>query len=481
MSEFMATYDSDSPEMKKSLDDISKLLTVTSDNYEKLIKEKWFQRAWFTVTGKNKKLMNINKHNLLLVQKGSLLFLQNLGKQNRLLMKSVHFALSRVEKLGIQNLKIKNYLIQLIDKYDETLGGIRDRLDIHDKEISMIKNTNSSLIQIVVGCFLFVIAVIVLVSTNKSPITVGLSIVAGVLGLISLLTGITISYKKRLVVIEDRDINTKSEVQLRNRNVAVEVRNNLSRFLFKASLKEIIFLPVNPFIERYSKLLEFIEEFGNTEKNAESVANFWDNIYQIDPDLGKETMDGISCYVLTYTDMANAILNSIIANYLPDSVGVQLRCEIDDGKQNRLFDDVVGAFKQYLEHFQYLRELKESLVLRYPRYRRFLTEDPFLRGVKDFFKGFLIIPDDTDKFLESYINDSDSYLQGWDSVSENLKSSLFPMLERYSELYAKECSNCFEPLFREFDVQNVELSMLNQDLIEQIDIMNREEESSESS
>ena len=93
----------------------------------------------------------------------------------------------------------------------------------------------------------------------------------------------------------------------------------------------------------------------------------------------------------------------------------------------------------------------------------------------------MIIPDDTDKFLESYINDSDSYLQGWDSVSENLKSSLFPMLERYSELYAKECSNCFEPLFREFDVQNVELSMLNQDLIEQIDIMNREEESSESS
>ncbi len=484
MSEFMATYDNDSPEMEKSLDDISKLLTVTADNYEKLMKEKWFQRAWFTVTGKNKKLMNINKHNLLLVQKGSLLFLQNLAKQNSMLMKSVHFALERVEKLGIQNLKIKDYLIQVIDKYDRTLGGIRDRLDTHENEISIIKNTNSSLIQIIAGCFLLVIAVILLVSVNKSQITMGFSIVTGVLGLFSLVSGILISHKKRLAAFEDQVSNINNEVQLRNRNVLAEVSDNLSRFLFRATLKDIIFLPVNPFIERYSNMLDLIDEFSNTKKDALCVANLWDKIYQIDPDLGKETINGISSYVSSFTDMANRVLSSIITNYLPDSVGVQLRCEIDDGKQNRLFDNVAGAFKQYLEHFQYLRELKDSLVLRYPRYRRFLTEDPVLRGVKDFFKGFFIIPallDDTDGFLESYNNDSDSYLQGWDSVSENLKSSLFPMLERYSELYAKECSNCFEPLLREFDVQNVELSMLNQELIEQIEVMDHEEESSESS
>lgn len=480
MSEFIATYDSDSPEMEKSLDDISKLLTVTADNYEKLMKEKWFQRAWFTVTGKNKKLMNINKHNLLLVQKGSLLFLQNLAKQNSMLMKSVHFALERVEKLGIQNLKIKNYLIQVIDKYDRALNNIRDMLDTHEGEITMLKSTNNSLVQIVAGSFLLVIAGILLISANKSQLSVILSIVTGLLGLLSLVSGIIFSHKKKSVVIEQQIVNQTSELQLRNREVLSTVSDNLSKFFVKAVMQELIYVPINPFIESYNKLVEIAGDYSKTKMDCNCIANWYDKVFQVEADVRKDTVECISYFVSKYSEIANDVLSSIIKDYLPESSGFQLRCEIDDKRQERFLNNIAGAFNQYLEHFQYLAELKESLVPRYPRYRRFLKEDPVWGGVKAFFKGALIIPmffDDSDEFLESFGNDMERYLNGWDSIAESIRTSLLPILERYSELYAKECASCFEPLFREFDAHKVELSELNQEILDELENMDRETES----
>lgn len=484
MSEFMATYDNDSPEMEKRLDDISKLLTITADNYEKVSKEKWFQRAWFTVTGKNKKLMNINKHNLLLVQKGSLLFLQNLAKQNNMLMKTVCFTLEKVNKTGIQNLKIKNYILQVTDKYNRTIKSIRDTLEIHDNEISIIKSTNNSLIQIVVGSFLLVIAGILLLSTNKSHITVGFSILTGLLGLFSLVSGIINSHKKRPAVIENQVSIPTSELQLHNRKVLTEVRENLSRFLFKAATKELIYVPVSPFYESYNKLVEIASDYSKTKMDCNCFADWYDKVFQVEADLSKDTVDGISFFVKKYSEIANDILYSIINDYLPETNGLELRCEIDENKQNRLFDNVAGAFNPYLEQFQYLAELKQSLLPRYTRYRRFLKENPVLQGAKAFLKGALIIPlfiDDTDEFLESFGNDMERYLNGWDTINVSLLASLFPIIERYAELYARECSNCFEPLLREFDEQNVELSALNREIIEQLEIIDREEEGGESS
>ena len=58
---FKDNFNPDTDESKKHLDDMVKLLSISEENLEKVKNQKWFQRVWFTIAGKNKKLEKINK------------------------------------------------------------------------------------------------------------------------------------------------------------------------------------------------------------------------------------------------------------------------------------------------------------------------------------------------------------------------------------------------------------------------------------
>jgi hypothetical protein len=401
------------------------------------------------------------------------MFLQQLASQNSVLMKSVHFAMSRVEELAAQNLKIKDYMIRFDDKFSSKIEGIQSRLDSHDKDISSIKGDKSkNLIQIVFGIALLLISGILLFSADKSNTTVLSSVVIGVLGLAAVLFGIIGRSKKQPIEIAKPDISLNNELQLRNRKVLAEVRENLSKFLYMTTLDDgLIYVPFNPF---YKSFIRFVE--------AAKTDDYWerlDKVFQVEADLEDSVINGIAYFAHEYTQRANRMSSLIIEAYLSESIGLELRCEIDERREKKLFDDVVSALSLYLEQIRDLARLKESLLSRYHEYRSYSDEDIAV----SLMKGFLIVPvlmdilnyKKTNAFVKDYHNDLTSYSTLWRTIYRTIDQSLLPLMKKYAELFANECATHSEPLFLEFDARNVELSELNKELVAEIEEMERKE------
>ncbi|HHV37815.1 MAG TPA: hypothetical protein GXX77_08315 [Candidatus Cloacimonetes bacterium] len=476
--EFMNTFEADSPEMKKSLEEIAELLTVTDENFEQIAKQKWFQRAWYTVSGKNKKLAKISKHNLTKVQRLSLVFLENIGKQNNSLMRSVHFALNKVEKLRVQNLKVKDHLIQFVDKLNESMGSIKDKVDNHEEEISMIKKSGNNIIHIIVGVFLLIIVVILFLTTSSSFLTTVIIAVLGLGGIFSLVSGLTITYKTKSDTIIQQKLIHDTELQIKNRKQLPIMLDNLAKFLTQIISYDLVYEPILPILQCYDTLLgPEQEEDIEPELDSKAFAEELDRVFQMNINIAKEIHDRILFFVEKYSELINETMSGMIDEYLPDSAGLQLKYEINDKQQTIFHKEIVGYINPCLEQLYRMQEQKESLNARYPRFRKKVVENPVWAGVKAFAKGFFIIPaifDDSESFLIQFDSDFKRYLAEWDSLFQNVSSSLIPALKQRSEYYAKECVNRYEPMFKEFDVHNIDLFDINQEIIEEMETFERE-------
>lgn len=466
LSDFVIAYRDDMPEMDDIINDIAMLLTVSVDNIDKVQSDNWFSRAWHTINGRNNRLLEANRQNLVVIQKGALMFLRKLGQQNEALMISVASAWSRVDKLRMQNERLKAYMIEFTYKLNVKLEGIEKKLNTHDKDISSMYKSNKSkgLIQTIAGIVLLVVAGVLLLSTDKSNVVVITSIVSGLLGLFVLASGIKTNSNKRPSETDNRDDRLSEKIRLRNRKVLAETRDNMSKYLSRSN-QDLNYAPFETLVHKYKQFFE--PEFDK---------DHWthlDKQLQVEPDFVDDMVTGIYYFAHEYARRANYLLSSFIKKYLPESSGLELRCIIGQNKIDKLFNDIYTEFEPQIEQFRSMASIKEQLFVRYPKFRREVDGHLITNTVK------LIVSSlqfrDPLEFYNEYTRDYHQYKRMWQSARYIHLMSLRPIMERHSELFSKECSDNFEPLFLEFDSQNVELSRLNKELTKMIKDIDRKE------
>lgn len=149
----------DNLSLKQDIQDMTQLLQVNERNLENVQSQNWFQRSWASVTGKNKKLMQMNANNLLTVQKLSLSLIMELEKQNMMTREMQVLLFERLNEVAIANIHLKNYIVELVNKLADRFEKIESQMDderqfnllIHEINLKMYQDDSelSNLLKII--------------------------------------------------------------------------------------------------------------------------------------------------------------------------------------------------------------------------------------------------------------------------------------------------------------------------------------------
>ncbi len=482
---FKKEFDPNSDESKERLNEIVRLLTVSEENLEQIKDQKWFQRIWKTITGKNRKLEKINKINLFKVQKGAIYFLQKLAEQNQLMSQSVYFALQRIEDIQIQNEQIKGYLFRILNKYNERIRNIESRLQQHEEQLSRLSKRDK-----VSGIFWLLIGITLLTGTaiyfhffkgNLLILSAGLGV-----SILAFLASFNSFSRKDRYGTNQNYIKTgiNDKLRIKNEKVKPELKQNLTEFIYNSFiLNERLYSPINPFLERYESLENILSPFNENEGMAsEEVATIiWQSL-QISADCSSEIK--ISCFNITedYVNFVNALIDKIISKYLPDSVGIDLQTHLGYDFQKRLNQRILSVIEPYFENMKELESLRKKLLSDYPKYRKILTRNPWIDfarwGVEGFLGGFLLGPigwagsviwewlrgENEREIIETFAHEFEVYINSWENTRNSLINSVIPFLENIFYSLCKDTVENMDMLFDEFSNNGKKLKSLNREI-----------------
>lgn len=137
----------DNLSLKQDIQDMTQLLQVNERNLENVQSQNWFQRSWASVTGKNKKLMQMNANNLLTAQKLSLSLIMELEKQNMMTREMQVLLFERLNEVAITNIHLKNYILELVNKLADRFEKIESQMDDESQFNLLIHEINLKMYQ----------------------------------------------------------------------------------------------------------------------------------------------------------------------------------------------------------------------------------------------------------------------------------------------------------------------------------------------
>ena len=123
-------------EVKSSVNEIVQLLSVNEGNIKKVEDQNWFQRAWGTVSGGNRRLKEYNSQNLQKVQKVGISIISELEKQNMLTRDVVVGINQKVNDLAQGQLEIKSFMVAVLNKVSARFEKIEGRVSDVEAHIS---------------------------------------------------------------------------------------------------------------------------------------------------------------------------------------------------------------------------------------------------------------------------------------------------------------------------------------------------------
>ncbi|MGC8576295.1 MAG: hypothetical protein ACP5L3_07240 [Caldisericum sp.] len=467
---FKDSFDPDSKESKEKLDDMVRLLSISDKNLEEVKNQKWFQRVWRTISGKNKKLEQINKQNLYRVQEGSIYFLQKLAQQNQLMMQSVYFALKRIEDIQIQNEKLKGYLFRIVNGYNERIRNIEGRLDEHEQEIAELKGkTRMRWGVFLVGLFLLGGAVTLFYFFDRNWMILSGSGAILLLGILVFMKSFSKSTSKRVEVYGSPRIN---KIRIENDKLKPTLRENLSQAICNAAIifKLVYYPVVAPFFEKYQELLDVLLKPLNTDGKIsnDKIAMVMDSVFRISCDVIQLIKANCSNVAAEYIRFINSFISEIIKEYLPNSIGIDLQSHLDYSVQVNLGNQILATIEPYFENLSEIENRRYSLLQDYPRYRKILTENPFMTFTKGFLEELFIpwIIDDRKEFIDTFSSNFKEYISLWNNFADVSMKSILPFLQNLSCSFAKDAVNNMDFLFDEFSNNEIELKSLNNKVIQ---------------
>jgi len=470
-------------EADKILGEIANLLTVSQNNLNEVQNQQWFERAWFTITGKNKKLEIMNQENLLKVQKGALFFLQNLAEINVQLMETVTFALQRVEDIQIENVKLKGYLIQVIQKYNKKIDRIEQRLDKHENAIADIRGQSALAVRLSGLAFLlFGTASFFFSPPNLrwilTPVFLLISVSLFVYSFIqrrSHLSNGIIASAGTLTSIQKTNKELQSQINDAIRSILVNfVKNNLlenAPIYFYSKYKEIVGI--------YNKLNN--ESLTQNQDWKSLMKTFYEPIFEVEP-LNFDSMKLVVQQNLSaFFNFQNNLVSNIQQNYLTGTVGIDVLSSLDSQDQNEILNTFVIAVQlQYSVQFESVIKSRQNLLNLYQQMNQKRTAALIASGLDGFLDGFTLglyylatkaldirESDYKEKEYEAaadnFFNAVDNYKEQWDNLASIIQNAVIQLEKTYDEAISKAISK-MQPLFKEFDQRNISLEPLLKEL-----------------
>jgi hypothetical protein len=476
---FKENFNLDSVENMKQIQDMIKLLTVSENNLEEIKEQKWFQRIWSTISGKNKKLEQINKINLFKVQKGSLYFLQNLANLSPLLMQSINFTLKRVDDIQIQNVKMKKYLLDIIGKYNDKFEGIESRLMNHEFRIR--KNENKNLLSnrfLFAGLFI-IASISISIIFEKSWFIWFISIISLIIGLYFIILSKD-RVDKENVKSDDFDYDIRSY----NEKIIPVLKNNIIDVMFDIIDNNYLTYPIDTICENWIKLVELIEPFSTEEKyESKKVAEIIFHSLNLLPDKHQEIIANCSKTSEEIVNFVNITMKNIIQEYLQSSFELDLKTEIDYYKKNEIKDQLLSFNSSNFDKLKRMDSLRLELLSDYPKYKKIILKSDWISFGEGAAGGFIsgalfgilgvavvtilsiIFGKKEEKFIEDFSDRYDNYITEWEELIDNITNSIYPKMQRYSNLVLSDLCNSLDIIFDEFTKQNIKLENLHEEIL----------------
>lgn len=118
-------------EKKKTLQDLSeitKLLEVNKENFERYKTKSWFKKAWFVISGNRGKLTDITVNNLGKVHIGVIKVLGNILEDSSEIKEDTLSLFSHIHKIKSDSVSIRYLLQKFNDKYNVKYKKLRDEI-----------------------------------------------------------------------------------------------------------------------------------------------------------------------------------------------------------------------------------------------------------------------------------------------------------------------------------------------------------------
>lgn len=478
---FKDKYRPESKTVQTRLSEVADLLTVSEANLKELENQKWFQRAWRTVTRKNQKLKTVNERNLLIVQKGSLFFLQSLAEGNQILMKTVHFALERIEQVNVENTRLKGYLAIAIRKFRDRLERIEHRLDEHEEVVEEFSRERRVNLPLLLAGNVLLIAGILLIALlygNTIVSAVGGALVIGAIfsflfAFAPVRKGLRIANmlksEKRSPVLQTNAVNVaqakaqeaQQDLRASNRKNLGAVKTRLAKILNDRVTTEPL---VGPFLARTRKLengggkLHGEENFGKLE-----VADWLEESLAVSWDIRGEVHGLCATLANDCVELVNALGTKVARSFLPDWLGLDLEAHLDHTAKKELEERLKKAFASEFKQIDDLEADRVSLLRDCPRIVKMYREHPATTIAKGFVKGLLIVPaivDDTEQFLSSFFTNLANYFKNARQLGDAIESSAVVYCGTILREFFTAGVEAMDPVFAGFDNQGVALDVL---------------------
>ncbi len=115
--------------LPKELSDITRLLQINNDNFNKFKEEIWFKKAWVVISGKRGKLTDTTITNLTKIQIGVLKLLGELLEDTSSLKDDFISVLTRIDQLQIESLELKAIILKFNEKYNDRFIRLRKEIE----------------------------------------------------------------------------------------------------------------------------------------------------------------------------------------------------------------------------------------------------------------------------------------------------------------------------------------------------------------
>lgn len=453
-------------EMQERIKEISDLLTVTEHNFDFIKEQKWFQRAWYTVTRKNSKLETINKHNLIMIQKAAVFFLNRMALENQTIMHTVQYCLERIQHNQIQDEKIKVFIIEWTKRtktrmefHDERIARCERDIERLAKESASSANWWTQLKKFIRRLFLKING-----RRDESP---GSTIIE-----VS-----KMKEKNRRIV----DLNTKLKPIIYSNIVElvdVFVLQNCDCYL-------------SPFANYRIKCNEIFESIPQGKVKSEIITKaIYDciNVQEMTTDkVDRAIMQTVNGLV----ESLNRFADSIFTYYLPQSP-YRLQTEVSHEQRRRMIDNITNINNTIKAELTEREKSRVVLNGQWPKYNKYVTKAPYVEiganMAAGFAAGFLLGPiglaaalgyslfgEDLAQFfgietkpayVKSFITSYEKYMEWGDKIVDEVYPDVYNAIAQSLRMDTKSFVNQLYNVLDEFDEYYISLETFSTDLIE---------------
>jgi len=467
---------------ENTIEEISNLLTINQNNIEEIKEQKWFKRSWKTITGKNKKLERVNQINLVKVQKGSLYFLQSMAERNHATMETVTFAIKRIQDIQIDSIKLKGYLSTIIVKYNSRLNLIEHRLDNHESVLMDLTKKESEIPIYMISMLLLLTAIILFFLTDsvytKWILSSFLFVLSMTILLNSHLKNRNIQDKKVLKhnyressnqdITFNNNINqfgTQNELQIENLQIKKQIDIVLFKYISNYINEDFIKSPFVDYYKKYDYIDKYLIEYSNnTEIDETQKAKILNDIINLELNSYETIISLMNKNVSNYIKFHSNLTSDIVAQYIPESIGLDVLINLDIQIQNQYLNQMENTLEPYSNNIKELLKVRYELIHDYNKFQKLYTESILKTICKGLIHGFTfrlvgnVIEEEN--FVKSYKINFAEYLNDFEMLLNILDSSIFQLHQRiYDELIKLSISK-FQTVWDEFDTQNQSLKPL---------------------